>query len=219
MFALPLHDLPTRSASGFLIRHVVPRSVPPHLTGPLDRKAVFSTLTIGDVVIAVGHGDDAEFCGHNNQVVMDTMSMPDVRDKIVVLISCETAKELGPALISVGACSYIGFKEDLVWVVDADASMWPWSDRIAELAMNPIVHCLNTILDGEPVGDAFNILTSDLQRNAEIEEDELIASCLKFNARNAVLLGDSTFRIRARPKVKFPIPPPPFPPLLIQRRA
>ena len=117
MLALPLNDLPTKSASGFLIRYVVPRSQPPQLVGPLDRRVLFSTLAVGDVIIGVGHGSPTEFCGHNSQVLLDTISLPNVRGKVVVLISCQTALQLGPALINAGAASYIGFLEDLVWVM------------------------------------------------------------------------------------------------------
>ncbi|GAH96523.1 unnamed protein product, partial [marine sediment metagenome] len=34
--------------------------------------------------------------------------------------------------------------------------------------------------------------------NAEVEEDELIKSCLEFNRDNAVLLGDPMARVRSR---------------------
>jgi len=125
MLTLPLHDLPTRSASGYLIRYILPRSLPPQLAGPADRRQAFQMLTVGDTIIGVGHGDSTSFCGHNNQVIMDTLSIPDVRDKVVILIACETARELGPKLVEKGAASYIGFQEDLVWVVDADLAFTP----------------------------------------------------------------------------------------------
>ena len=214
MLALPLHDLPTRSASGFLIRHVVPRARPPQLVGPLDRKALFSTLAVGDVIIGVGHGDPSRFSGYRDQVLLSVSSIPDVQGKVVVLISCQTARQLGPALINAGAGSYIGFLEDLVWVMDADSASTPWADKFAAPAMMPVVNCVNTILDGKTTGDAFAVMTTEMLANAEVEEDELIASCLRFNAKNASLLGNPMARVRARPKVKFPIPPPPLPPYI-----
>ena len=214
MLALPLHDLPTRSASGFLIRHVVPRTGPPQLVGPLDRKALFSTLAVGDVIIGVGHGDPYQFSGYRNQVLLDVSSIPDVQGKVVVLISCQTARQLGPALINAGAGSYIGFLEDLVWVMDADAAATPWSDKFAAPAMMPVVNCVNTILDGKTTGDAFAVMTTELLANAAVEEDELTASCLRFNAKNASLLGNPMARVRARPKVAFPLPPPPLFPFM-----
>lgn len=211
MLLAPLYDLPTRSASGFLIRYVLPRSVPPQLIGPTDRKQPFQMLTIGDTIIGVGHGSPSEFCGHNDQVIMDTLSIPDVKNKVVILISCETAKELGPAIIQSGAASYIGFKEDLVWVCDSDLASIPWADKqFAAPCLMPIFNCVNAVLDGKPTGEAFNVLTEQLACNAEIEEDDLIRSCINFNKRNAVLLGDPVARVTARPKITLPIPPPPI---------
>ena len=210
MLTLPLYDLPTRSASGFLIRYVLPRSAPPQLVGPLDRRQPFQLLTMGDTIIGVGHGATSEFCGHNDQVILDTLSIPNVRGKVVILISCETAQVLGPELIKAGAASYIGFKEDLVWVMDSDLASLPWVDKLAATVMMPLTSCVNTVLDGKTTGEAFSVLIADLSRNALAEEDDLIRSCIKFNERNAALLGDPTARIRARPKITLPIPPPPI---------
>jgi len=210
MLALPLHDLPTRSASGFLIRYVVPRTGPPQLVGPLDRKALFSNLAFGDVVIGVGHGEPGRFYGDRNQLLLDVSSIPDVRGKVIVLVSCQTARQLGPALIAAGAGSYIGFLEDLVWVMDADKASNPWADKFAAPAMMPVVNCINTILDGKATGDAFAVMTTEMLANAAVAEDEIVASCLRFNAKNASLQGNPMARVNARPKVTFPIPPPPL---------
>jgi len=210
MLTLPLHDLPTRSASGYLIRYVLPRSLPPQLAGPMDRRQAFQMLTIGDAIIGVGHGDPSSFCGHNNQVIMDTLSIPDVRNKVIILIACETARELGPKLVEKGAASYIGFQEDLVWVVDADLAFTPWSDKLGATVMMPITNCVNAVLDGKTTGEAFNVLTEQLACNAEIEEDDLIRSCINFNKKNAVLLGNPEARVVARPKIVLPLPPPPI---------
>jgi len=214
MLALPLHDLPTRSASGFLIRYVVPRTGPPQLLGPLDRRALFSNLAFGDVVIGVGHGEPNRFFGYRNQMLLDVSSIPDVQGKVVVLISCQTARQLGPALINAGAESYIGFLEDLVWVMDADSASNPWADKFAASAMMPIVSCVNTILDGKLMAEAFAVMTTGMLENAAVEDDEMAASCLRFDARNASLLGNQMARVRARPKVVFPIPPPPLLPYI-----
>jgi len=211
MLNLPLHDLPTRSASGFLIRHVLPRSIPPQLIGPADRRQTFQMLTIGDAIIGVGHGDSTSFCGHNNQVIMDTLSIPDVRNKVIILIACETARELGPKLVEKGAASYIGFKEDLVWVCDSDLAFTPWADKeFAAPVMMPVTNCVNAVLDGKTTGEAFNVLTEQLACNAELEEDDLIRSCINFNKKNAVLLGRPEARVAARPKIVLPLPPPPI---------
>jgi len=193
-----------------LIRHVLPRSIPPQLIGPAVRRQPFQTLTIGDAIIGVGHGDPSSFCGHNNQIIMDTLSIPDVRNKMIILIACETARELGPKLVERGAASYIGFQEDLVWVMDADLASTPWSDKLGATVMMPVTSCVNAVLDGKTTGEAFNVLTEQLACNAEIEEDDLIRSCINFNKKNAVLLGSPEARVAARPKIVLPLPPPPI---------
>lgn len=214
MLALPIHDLPTRSASGFLIRYVLPRSFPPQLLGPSDRRALFSTLSIGDTIIGVGHGSPEVFAGHRDEILMDTQNIPDVAGKVVVLISCETAQKLGPAIVASGAVSYIGFKEDLVWVMDGDMVTTPWRDKLALTIMGPVTDCINALLDGRTTGESFEVLISDLATNAELEEDELIKACALFNQRNAVLLGDPKASVRRMPPLVFPVGPPPLPPLL-----
>lgn len=210
MLTLPIHDLPTRNASGFLIRYVLPRSIPPQLPGPLSRKALFSTLTIGDVIIGVGHGSPSEFCGHNDQVILDISSIPDVEGKVVILISCETAQVLGPSLIGAGAASYIGFTQDLVWVCDADLASSPWSDKLAMPVMMPITDCVNAVLDGKTVKEAFELQLEELSENAKVEEDELVRSCILYNKKNAALLGNGEARVKARPRIMLPIAPPPI---------
>lgn len=216
MLTLPIHDLPTRSASGAIIRFVLPRSEPPQLVGPLDRRITFSTLTIGDMIIGVGHGSPTEFCGHNDEIILDITSIPNVKGKLVFLISCETAQKLGPSLIDAGAISYIGFKDDLVWICDADLASTPWSDKMALTVMGPITDCVNIILDGKAVREAYNTMLEELSANAEVEEDELIKACLEFNRDNAILLGEEGAKVRARLPLALPfklVPPPPLFPL------
>jgi len=213
LISLPLFDLPTRSSSGFLIRYVVPRSYPPHLVGMLDRKRAFQTLALGDLIIGAGHGSPTEFCGHDNEVLMDIRNMPDVKGKVVILISCETAQELGPALIAAGAKGYIGFRQDLVWVVDADKSATPWRDEIAEPVMMPLVTCINEVMDGKKVGEAFDTMQRNFSGNIAKEADELVRSCLIFNGKNAVFLGDPNAMVKKRPPLFIGfklIPPPPI---------
>jgi hypothetical protein len=167
VITLPVHDYPTRSASGFLMRYVMPRSTPPQLIGPL-------------------------------------------KNKVVILLSCETARELGPSLIRAGAASYIGWKEDFVWVMDADKATTPWNDEWASPVILPVVGCMNDVLDGKTTGEAFDNMLAGFTQAAVEEDEDIIKSCIIFNKANAVLLGDRNARIRATPKIKVPIPPPPI---------
>jgi len=210
MITMPVHDLPTRSASGYILRYVAPRSYPPHqLFGLLDRRQLFN-LAIGDSIIGTGHGSPTQFAGHNNQIILDLESIPNVKGKTVILLSCETAQQLGPALIRAGAASYIGWKEDFIWVMDADLVSTPWKDKWAEPVMLPVMNCMNAVLDGKSTREAFNIMTESFKANLEVEDEDFVKSCLEFNIENAVLLGDGDKKIRPVPKIRLPLPPPPI---------
>jgi len=212
MLALPLHDLPTRSSSGFLIRYILPRSTPPQLLGLTDRKVLFSTLTMGDLIIGTGHGSPSEFCGHANEVVMSTISVPDVKGKVVYLVSCETAKELGPTLVQLGALAFLGFLEDVIWICDADLTSTPWADKLAEPIMMPIVDSLNTILDGKSCGEAFQVLQDHFRDRLAVEQDEFMASLISWNLDSATLLGNTAAKVFQRPQLPpfFGLGPPPM---------
>lgn len=220
MIALADHDYPTRSASGFIIRYILPRTGPPQLVGPLDRKEPFTMLAFGDFILAMGHGSPTELCGQNEQVVMDIDHIPDVNGKMIKLLSCETGQKLGPALIEAGAVGYQGYVDDYLWVCDADLSARPWSDKMAATSLMPVIDGLNALLDGKTAKEAFDIELCGYLINAEAEEDELIKSCLEFNHDNAVLLGAKDITISKRPSLLLPfkiIPPPPLIPLLITK--
>lgn len=214
MITLAMFDLPTQSASGFIIRYVLPRTGPPQLIGPLVRRKPFSMLTFGDIIIGTGHGDPDAFTGQNEAVLLEVgkYNPKEVEGKVIKLISCQTGLELGPDLVKNGALSFAGYCDDYVWVMDADLSSTPWADKMAAACLMPVIDGLNILLDGETAQTAFDTELAGYSKNAEAEEDELIKSCIEFNRKNAVLLGDSSARIRARPKIKFPIPPPPLPP-------
>jgi len=212
MLLLPIYDLATRSASGFIIRKILPRSIPPQLIGPSDRRPLVN-LPAGDLILGAGHGSPSEFYGHNNELLWDSLHLPNAKGKVVVLVSCETAQELGPALISHGATAFVGYYEDVLWVADAEAWATPWKDKFAEPVMGPIVQSIACLFDGKTVQQAYDLQRSLLQQNLAQETDEFIASLIAWNLDSVRLLGDGSSRIRqtvpANPLFSF-IPPPPI---------
>lgn len=215
MLTLPMFDPPTQCMSGFLTRYVVPRTMPFQLVGPLSTKRLFSTLPKGDVLIMVGHGAPTLITGQNEVVLLEVKKYNAnyIAGKVIKLISCESGRILAPDLVENGALSVQGYTEDLVWVLDYDYIMRPWADEMAATAMLPIVCSTQLLLDGKTSQESFDAEVEGFSLNAEKEEDELIKACLEFDRDNAVLLGDGEARIKARPKISFPIPPPPLIPL------
>ncbi len=211
--ALADFDLPTRSASGFLLRYVVPRVGPIPLYSMLDRRApfVFSSQR-ADIIIGMGHGDVDIFTGQNMGLILkvNEYSPNEVEGKVIYLLSCQTGVELGPDLIRNGASCFLGFTDDYIWMMDADLASTPWADELASPCLIPAIDAINTLLDGRTTEEAYNVQVERYRRNAEAEEDELIRALIEFNMDNAVLLGDGGASVRARPKITLPLPPPPI---------
>jgi len=209
-------DLPTRSASGFMLRYITPRVEPIQLLGILVRRLPFRlSAPQSDIIIGVGHGDVDVFTGQNEAVILKAgqYSPREVRGKVIKLLSCQTGVILGPNLVANGCAAFMGYTDDYVWVMDADLAKTPWADEMAATSLMPVVDGLNALLDGKTAREALNIELEGYSRNAEVEEDELIKACLEFNRDNAILLGDGGAKIRARPSLALPfklIPPPPL---------
>jgi len=210
------YDLPTRSASGFILRYVVPRLEPVHLYSLLARRRPFMlSAPQSDIIIMTGHGDTDVITGQNEAVILEIGKYDprEVRGKVIKLLSCQTGVSLCPDLVANGAACAMGYVDDYVWVMDSDLAARPWADEMAATSLMPVIDGLNALLDGKTAREALDIELSGYSRNAEVEEDELIRSCLEFNRENAVLLGDPAARVRARPKLPLPfqfIPPPPI---------
>jgi len=214
--ALADFDLPTRSASGFMLRHIAPRVEPIQLLGVLVRRLPFRlSAPQSDIIIGVGHGSEDTFTGQNEAVILEVgqYSPREVRSKVIKLLSCQCGVILGPNLVANGAASVLAYVDDYVWVMDADLAMRPWADEMAATSLMPVVDGLNALLDGKTARAALNIELEGYSRNAEVEEDELVKACLEFNRDNAILIGDGGASIRARPSLALPfrlIPPPPL---------
>jgi len=214
--ALADFDLPTRSASGFLLRYILPRLGPAPLYGMLDRRLPFQlSAPQSDIIIGVGHGDIDAFTGQNEAVILEVSKYDprEVRGKVIKLVSCHTGVVLGPDLIRNGALSFAGYTDDYLWVCDADLASTPWADAMAATCLIPVIDGLNALLDGNTTREALDIELEGYTRNAEAEEDELIKACIEFNIDNAVLLGNPEARVRARPGLAPPFrifPPPPI---------
>lgn len=209
-------DLPTRSASGFLLRYIAPRVEPVQLFSVFVRRLPFQfSAPQSDIIIGCGHGSEDAFTGQNEAVILEVgkYNPREVQGKVIKLLSCQTGMVLGPDLIKNGAEAFLGHVDDYVWVMDSDLASTPWSDKMAATSLLPVIDGINALLNGKTAKEALDIELEGYSRNAEIEEDELIKSCLEFNYDNAVLLGNSEARVRRRPPLPLPfriIPPPPI---------
>ena len=217
VLAMADFDLPTRSASGFMLRYIAPRVEPVQLLGMLVRRLPFRLAAPqSDIIIGAGHGDVDTFTGQNEAILLEVGNYDprEVKGKVIKLLSCQTGVELGPDLVKNGCAAFMGYTDDYVWVMDSDLASTPWADKeFAGKCLMPVVDGLNALLDGKTAKEALNIELEGYSRNAKVEKDELVKACLEFNRSNAILIGDGGASIRARPSLALPfklIPPPPL---------
>jgi len=216
VLAMADFDLPTRSASGFLLRYIAPRVEPFQLLGMLVRRLPFKLAAPqADIIIGVGHGDIDVFTGQNEAIILEVGKYDprEVRGKVIKLLSCQCGVELCPDLVANGAACAAGYTDDYIWVMDSDLASTPWADEMAAPSLMPVIDGLNALLDGKSARAALDIELEGYSRNAKVEEDDLVKACLEFNRENAILIGDGGASIRARPSLALPfklIPPPPL---------
>ncbi len=211
------YDYPTRSASGFLLRYVLPRMEPVQLYGPLTRRPLFAAVaSFSDVILGMGHGLPDTFCGQRDGALLKVGAYQprEVAGKVIKLLSCQSGQELGPDVIAQGALAFQGYLDDYVWICDADKALTPWTDKLAALTILPVVAAMNALLDGATAQEVYDTEQAGYNAMAAETDDELVRACTLFNRDNLVMLGDPHARVRARPRIQLPLGPPPLPPVI-----
>lgn len=206
-------DVPSHSASGFLLRYIAPRIGPFQLYGPLARRPFFTAAaSLADVIIATGHGEADEFTAQGESLIWKTGNYDprEVQGKVIKLLACQSGIGLGPNLVQNGARCFMGYDDDVIWIVDSAYYAQPWEDPYAKLCLGPIVDGLQALLDGQTCGEAVAIERDGYFNNGQIVDSSFVRSCLDFNAQHTVLIGDPSATVRPRPRIITPIPPPPL---------
>lgn len=204
-------DLPSHSISGFLLRYIAPRVEPFQLYGPFARRPFFTAIApAADVIIADGHGEMDELSAQNESLIWKAgqYDAREVQNKVIKLLACQTGAVLGPDLVQHGARCFMGYDDDIAWIVDSRYYSQPWNDPHARVCLMPVMDSLQALLDGKTCGEAIAIERAGYLANAQATDFPLLRACLEFNERHSVLIGDPTATIRSRPRVSLPAPPP-----------
>jgi hypothetical protein len=71
-------------------------------------------------ISGVGHGSGNLYTGHlgNHIIKVGSYDAAEVNNKVIHLLSCQTAKTLGPDMVSKGSKSYFGYFENFVFNFD-----------------------------------------------------------------------------------------------------
>lgn len=90
------------------------------LEGPSDVRDVFAAKAKSAFVTyisGVGHGGPGVYTGcHSSRILEVGAYLPaEVAGKVIHVLSCQTAKQLGPDLVAKGAAAYAGYYENFIF--------------------------------------------------------------------------------------------------------
>lgn len=72
------------------------------------------------VIFGFGHGNQNRFTAQYREDIFTTSDCDRVSGRIVYLLSCLTANQLGPMMMEKGALAYAGFNQSWTWIADTD---------------------------------------------------------------------------------------------------
>ncbi len=87
------------------------------------------------LLVGCGHGNPEIWVGQyveaerRYSTLMTTYNAELMRGRVVYLLSCNTARKLGPEIIRKGGIAYAGYNDEFVWTVESPES--PAADRLA----------------------------------------------------------------------------------------
>jgi len=119
------------------------------------REEVLKALTTDDpiFVFGVGHGNETTYTGQGYDKIFWSCDSGELADRVVYLLSCITAAELGPDTVDKGARCYIGYSETFGWVMERVQD--PLADRYAKSFFEPVLELIYRLIDGATAEDAF----------------------------------------------------------------
>jgi len=121
------------------------------------RTKVLEALGTDDPVFVtgVGHGNSSTFTAQGYDRVFWTCDSSELAGRVAVLLSCVTAKELGPDAVENKGCrTYIGYSEVFGWVYVPPAGD-PLGDPYARGFYEPVLELIRRLMDGASAGEAF----------------------------------------------------------------
>lgn len=119
------------------------------------------------LVILNGHGSEDCVMGHNNDVILKYDDEKAVKSKIIYARSCKSAKILGQKSIVHGAQTYLGYKEDFMFMYSPDKVFNPLEDEVAALFLEPSSHLPISLLKNYTAGEANNNSKELFRKNIE----------------------------------------------------
>jgi len=104
-----------------------------------------------------GHGDADRITGVDDETLIQAGKNEEViKNKSVYVLSCSSAKELGPASIDAGANAYLGYNDVFIFSYESDKLSKPLNDKTAELFLGPSNQLMVSILKGHTAKESYD---------------------------------------------------------------
>ncbi len=152
--------------------------------------------------VAIGHGyADTYLCECNQPyMVSDDNRVKKMSGRIVILVSCLTAKNLGPSLIENGALAYYGSRGELWFFIRYP----PCSGRTVKSVFSCELQPIISLMEGKTTGEAQQERLERYEKEIEYwttgpgknhPDAPLITNMLIIDKNIAVFLGNEDIRI------------------------
>ena len=150
-----------------------------------------------------GHGNSDSIAGHDDEILVSLDKNEKLlKDKIIYALSCSSAKNLGRSAIKNGAKSFIGYKEDFVFMSEDNKSTRPTEDKTAKLFFEPSNLVVTALIKGNSTLEAYNRSQEKFKQNLRKlltsespQEERTPIPLLMWDMSNQSCLGDNNAKV------------------------
>lgn len=124
-----------------------------------EQQPVFDALSQYDPLgfYGFGHGSSTRYTGNSEADIFNTtMDLSPLSQRIIYLMSCLTAAQLGQKIIDAGAKSYAGFMQEWTWMVEGSADDDPYSDKYGKCFFESANQLWVSMIDGATFQQAID---------------------------------------------------------------
>ena len=151
-----------------------------------------------DIMFLNGHGNDDCVTGHDNKDLVKAGENHDIlKGAITYALSCNSGKVLGNKVAEIKNTTYIGYKDEFIFVGDGNYLTRPSDDPKARPFKESSNQVMISLLKGNRAEEAsersknkFKEYFIKLSSSGSDPDSLQAAQCLWWNMRNQVCLGD-----------------------------
>ena len=104
-----------------------------------------------------GHGGPSVYTGNSENVIFSTTTGTNkLNNKIIYLLSCLTAQQLGLKIVQDGGKSYAGFMQEWNWLIEGSTDDDPYYDKYGKCFFESANQLWVAMIDGASFQEAIN---------------------------------------------------------------